>query len=234
MYCWVSCMNVVLWNLYQICTVEYVSCINVLCDMSQCCAVWYISVLCCDMSQCCVICLSVVLWYISVLCDMSQCCVVWYISVLCCVIYLSVVWYVLVLCCVIYLSAVWYVSVLCCVICLSAVLCDVSQCCVICISAVLCDISQCSVICISAVFKGLILCWRSLLPHTSGGERWSQSFTEMRSIEVKNAMIIARDLMCEATRTNNTGLNSIISWVVDLNDRKSPFHTEYSCRSEQW
>ena len=31
------------------------------------------------------------------------------------------------------------------------------------------------------------------------------------------AMIIARGLMCEATMTKNTGLNSIISWVVDLN-----------------
>ena len=31
-------------------------------------------------------------------------------------------------------------------------------------------------------------------------------------------MIIARGLMCEATMTNNTGLNSIISWVVDLNE----------------
>ena len=81
---------------------------------------------------------------------------------------------------------------------------------------------------------GLILCW-SLLPDTSGWERWSQSFTEMRSIEVKDAMIIARCLMCEATMTNNTGLNSIISWVVwlNINDRKSPFHHgEYSCRSE--
>ena len=48
------------------------------------------------------------------------------------------------------------------------------------------------------------------------------------------AVIIARGLMCEATMTNNTGLNSIISWAVDLNDRKSPFHSEYSCRSEQW
>ena len=83
-----------------------------------------------------------------------------------------------------------------------------------------------------AMSKGLILCLRSLLPHTSGWERWSQSFTEMRSIEVKDAMIIARGLMCEATMTKNTGLNSIISWVVDLNDRKSPFHSEYSCRSE--
>ena len=83
-------------------------------------------------------------------------------------------------------------------------------------------------------FKGLILCLRSLLPHTSGCERWSQSFTEMRSIEVKDAMIISRGLMCEATMTKNTGLNSIISWVVGLNDRKSPFHSEYSCRSEHW
>ena len=32
----------------------------------------------------------------------------------------------------------------------------------------------------------------------------------------KDAMIIARGLMCEATMTNNTGLNSIISWVVDF------------------
>ena len=47
--------------------------------------------------------------------------------------------------------------------------------------------------------------------------------------EVKDAMIIARGLMCEATLTKNTGLNWIISWVVDLNDRKSPFHSEYSC-----
>ena len=39
-----------------------------------------------------------------------------------------------------------------------------------------------------------------------------------------DAMIIARGLTCEATMTKNTGLNSIISWVVDLNDRKSPFH----------
>ena len=39
-------------------------------------------------------------------------------------------------------------------------------------------------------------------------------------------MIIARCLMCEATMTNDTGLNSIISWVVDLNDIKSPFHSE--------
>ena len=82
--------------------------------------------------------------------------------------------------------------------------------------------------------NGLILCLRSLLPHTSGWERWSQSFTEMRSIEVKDAMIIARGLMCEVTMTKNTGLNSIISRVVDLNDRKSPFHSEYSCRSEHW
>ena len=49
-----------------------------------------------------------------------------------------------------------------------------------------------------------------------------------------SSMIIARGLMCEATMTKNTGLNSIISWVVDLNDRKSHFHSEYSCRSEQW
>ena len=83
------------------------------------------------------------------------------------------------------------------------------------------------------IIKGLILCWRSLLPHTSGWERWSQSFTEMRSIEVKDAVIIARGLMCEATMTNNTGFN-FISWAVDLNDRKSPFQSEYSCRSEQW
>ena len=41
----------------------------------------------------------------------------------------------------------------------------------------------------------------------------------MRNIEVKDAMIIARGLMCEATMTNNTWLNSIASWVVDLNDR---------------
>ena len=87
---------------------------------------------------------------------------------------------------------------------------------------------------LSPLLKGLILCWRSLLPHTSGWERWSQSFTEIRSIEVKDAVIIARGLMCEATMTNNTGLNSIISWAVDLNDRKSPFQSEYSCRSEQW
>ena len=40
---------------------------------------------------------------------------------------------------------------------------------------------------------------------------------------MKDAMIIVGDLMCEATMTNNTGLNSIISWVVDFNDRKSPF-----------
>ena len=53
-----------------------------------------------------------------------------------------------------------------------------------------------------------------------------------RSMEVKDAMIIARGLMCEATMSKNTGLNSIISWVVDLNDRKSPFYSEYSCRSE--
>ena len=53
-------------------------------------------------------------------------------------------------------------------------------------------------------------------------------------VEVKDAMIIARGLMCEVTMTNNTGLNSIISWVVDLNDRKSPFYSEYSCRSEHW
>ena len=59
-------------------------------------------------------------------------------------------------------------------------------------------------------------------------------FTEMWSIEVKDAMIIPGGLMCEATMTNNTGLNSIISWAVDLNDRKSPFYSEYSCRSEQW
>ena len=62
----------------------------------------------------------------------------------------------------------------------------------------------------------------------------TQPFTEMRSIEVKDAMIIARGLMCEATMTKNIGLNSIISWVVDLNYRKSPFHSEYSCRSEHW
>ena len=35
---------------------------------------------------------------------------------------------------------------------------------------------------------------------------------------MKDAMIIARGLMCEATMTQNTGLNSIISWVVDLNN----------------
>ena len=66
------------------------------------------------------------------------------------------------------------------------------------------------------IIKGLILCLRSLLPHTSGWERCSQSFTEMRSIEVYDAMIIARGLMCEATMTKNTGLNSIISWVVSF------------------
>ena len=49
---------------------------------------------------------------------------------------------------------------------------------------------------------------------------------------MKKAFIIAQCLMCETTMTNNTGLNSIISWVVDLNDRKSSFHSEYSCRSE--
>ena len=49
---------------------------------------------------------------------------------------------------------------------------------------------------------------------------------------MKDAMIIARGLMCEETITKNTGLNSIISWVVDINDRKSPFHSEYSCRNE--
>ena len=54
-----------------------------------------------------------------------------------------------------------------------------------------------------ALIKGLILCLRSLLPHTSGWERWSQSFTEMRSIEVKDEMIIARGLMCEATMTQD-------------------------------
>ena len=43
---------------------------------------------------------------------------------------------------------------------------------------------------------------------------------------------LARGLICEATMTKNTGLNSIISWVVDLNNRKSPFHSEYSYRSE--
>ena len=32
--------------------------------------------------------------------------------------------------------------------------------------------------------------------------------------------------------TNNTGLNSITSWVIDLTDRKSIFHSEYSCRSD--
>ena len=51
---------------------------------------------------------------------------------------------------------------------------------------------------------------------------------------MKDALIITRGLMCEATMTKNTGLNSIISWVVDLNDRKSPFHSEYSCRIEHW
>ena len=91
---------------------------------------------------------------------------------------------------------------------------------------------QICVPCYSGVLKGLILCLRSLLPHTSGWERWSQSFTEMRSIKVKDVIIISLSLMCEATMTKNTGLNSIISWVVDLNDRKSPFHSEYSCRSE--
>ena len=38
---------------------------------------------------------------------------------------------------------------------------------------------------------------------------------DVQSIEVKDALIIARGLMCEATMTNNAGLNSIISWVVD-------------------
>ena len=61
------------------------------------------------------------------------------------------------------------------------------------------------------------------------------SHIRMRAmITVKDAVIIARGLMCETTMTHNTGLNSIISWAVDLNDRKSPFHSEYSCRSEQW
>ena len=33
---------------------------------------------------------------------------------------------------------------------------------------------------------------------------------------MKDEMIIAQGLMCEATMTKNTGLNSIISWVVDM------------------
>ena len=34
-------------------------------------------------------------------------------------------------------------------------------------------------------------------------------------MELKDAMIIARGLMCEATMTNNTGLNSILPWIRD-------------------
>ena len=51
---------------------------------------------------------------------------------------------------------------------------------------------------------------------------------------LKDVMIIVRGLMCEETMTKNTGLNSIISWVVDLNDRKSTvasrWHSNKNCQ----
>ena len=57
-------------------------------------------------------------------------------------------------------------------------------------------------------------------------------------IVVKDVLIIARDPVCETPMTpgpitNDTGLNSFISWVVDLNDRNHPFITNILIEASQ-